>query len=299
MTSIVYTTDHFWEMASEMEVLSDILRSMRVEGSVYFCDHLEAPWTKEFMDTASAGFHMIRRGECWVIVDGNAERLGPGDLIFLGPGVDHVLTSDLPGEAVRASGVSTLLLCGYCDFADDTSSPLLDVFPTFAIVRDEELIRHPWLRSTFDQLSAEYLEQGPGAELIVNRLTEVVLIELIRINFGRKEQHGFLQALNDKPVSNALRLLHQRPGVAWTLENLAGKVGVSRAAFARRFKSLVGQPMFQYLTALRVQKAKELLRDTALPVYEIASRTGYESDLAFTRTFKKKTGLTPRQFRLQ
>lgn len=299
MVSIVYIRADPGEKVGVLEVLSDILRSMRVAGSVYFCDHLEAPWTKEWTDTTTAGFHMIRRGECWVIVNGETERLGPGDLIFIGPGVDHVLTSDLPGEEVRAHGVSTLLLCGYCDFADDTSSPLLNVFPTFAIVRDEELLRHPWLRSTFDQLSAEYLEQGPGAEIIVNRLTEVVLIELIRINFGRKKAHSFLQALNDKPVSKALGLLHQRPEHAWTLEKLSGEVGVSRAAFARRFKSLVGQPMFQYLTALRMQKAKELLRDSALPVYEVANRTGYESDLAFTRAFKKNTGKTPRKYRHQ
>jgi AraC-like DNA-binding protein len=281
-----------------MEILSDILRAMRVQGSVYFCDHLEPPWTKEFTDTQSAGFHLIRHGGCRVIAGDTVETLGGGDLVFLGPGIDHVLTSELPNEGPPADQTATLLLCGYCKFDDDTATPLLDVFPAFAIVRSEELVKHPWLRSTFDQLSSEYLEQSPGAELIVNRLTEVVLIELIRINFGREEPTGFLQALNDKQISNALRLMHQQPQQGWTLENLAGRVGLSRAAFARRFKSLVGQPMFAYLTALRMQRAKELLNDTGMPVYEVASRTGYESDLAFTRTFKKYTGRTPRQYRL-
>ena len=282
-----------------MEVLSDILRAMRVEGSVYFCDHLEAPWQKAWTDTTSAGFHMIREGACHVIVGDRNDVLRQGDLVFLGQGVDHELTSNLPGQGPLPGSERTLLLCGYCNFVDDTATPLLDVIPDFAIVRHEELIRHPWLRSTFDQLSTEYMAQGPGAELIVNRLTEVVLIELIRINFGREEHAAFLQALNDKPVSHALRLLHQAPDKSWTLENLAGSVGLSRAAFARRFKSLVGQPMFEYLTSLRMQRAKGLLRDTSLPVYEIANRAGYESDLAFTRTFKKQTGQTPRQYRLQ
>lgn len=280
-----------------MEVLSDILRSMRIGGSVYFCDHLDAPWTKTFIDTTTAGFHMIRRGECWVIVGDRTERLGPGDLIFLGPGVDHVLTSQLPGQTPAENAPRTLLLCGYCDFATDTLTPLLDVFPRVTIVRDEELIRHRWLRIIFDQLSAEYLEQRPGAELVVDKLTEAALIELIRINFGQQDSSPFLVALNDKAISKALKLLHTRPDREWTLEVLANDVAMSRAAFAKRFKSLVGQPMFQYLTALRMQKARELLRDTNLPVYEIAGRTGYESDLAFKKTFKKHSGMTPRQYR--
>jgi AraC-like DNA-binding protein len=280
-----------------MEVLSDILRSMRIKGSVYFCDHLAVPWTKTFTDTTTAGFHMIRRGECWVTVGDRTERLGPGDLIFVAPGVDHVLTSHLPGQMAAEYAPRTLLLCGYCDFATDTLTPLLAVFPRVTIVRDEELIRHPWLKSTFDQLSAEYLQQSPGAELVVDKLTEVVLIELIRINFGRQERNPFLAALNDKAISKALQLLHANFERAWTLEVLANAVAMSRAAFAKRFKSLVGQPMFQYLTALRMQKARELLRDTNLPVYEIAGRTGYESDLAFNKTFKKHSGMTPRQYR--
>ncbi len=138
-----------------MEVLSDILRSMRVEGSVYFCDHLKHPWTKEFLDTTSAGFHMIRQGECWVMANEEVEKLETGDLVFLGPGVDHILTSVVPSGERQGSSEDTLLLCGYCDFTDDTSTPLLDVFPSIAIVRKAELHAHPWLRSTFDQLSTE------------------------------------------------------------------------------------------------------------------------------------------------
>ena len=99
-----------------MEVLSDILRSMRVEGSVYFCDHLKAPWTKAFKDTTSASFHLVRRGECWVMSGDRLECLGPGDLVFIEPGRDHVLASQPPGQNPLAGEARTLLLCGYCDF---------------------------------------------------------------------------------------------------------------------------------------------------------------------------------------
>ena len=260
-----------------MEVLSDILRSMRVEASVYFCDMLDPPWTKTFDGASAAGFHMIRRGECWASVHGQTEYLGPGDL----------------------SGASTLLLCGYCDFVADTPTPLLNVIPELTIVRNEDFARHPFLKGTFDQLSAEYMVQGPGSELIVNKLTEVVLVELIRINFCREEGSPFLKALQDKSIAKALQFLHEQPEENWTIQDLAQAVGSSRAAFAKRFKALVGETVFQYLTSLRMQRAKDLLRNTTLPVYGVAERAGYESELAFTKAFKKQTGRTPRQYRLQ
>lgn len=280
-----------------MEVLSDILRSIRVEGSVYFCSQVAAPWRKEFRDTTCAGFHLIRRGACWAIVGDEVIRLSQGDLIFLRPGVDHLLTSESPDGNQADLGEDTLLLCGYCRYSDSAVTPLLEVFPTTTIVRDEELIKHPWLRGTFDQLSAEYLEQKPGSELIVNKLTEVVLVELIRINFGREQRHPFLEALSDKRISRSLQLIHEAPEYSWTLEQLAEQIGMSRAAFSKRFKALVGQPVFSYLTDLRMQKAKTLLQESMLPVYEVAARTGYESERAFTNTFKKHVGATPRRFR--
>jgi AraC-like DNA-binding protein len=270
---------------------------MRVQGSVYFCDHLNAPWTMEFKDTTSASFHLVRRGECWVTSADRSERLGPGDLLFVEPGRDHVLASQPPGHDAPLGAARTLLLCGYCDFTQETATPLLDVFPSLTIVREEELLKHPWLKGTLDQLSSEYMSQQPGAELVVNKLTEVVLVELIRINFGRAEQSQFVLALSDKRIAKALQHLHNKPDTAWTLEKMAEEIGMSRAAFAKRFKELVGQPMFEYLTRLRVQRAKELLQETKLPLYEVASRVGYESDLAFTKTFKKHAGITPTRYR--
>lgn len=280
-----------------MEVLSDILRSMRVDGSVYFCDRLRSPWTMEFNDTTSASFHLVRRGECWVISGDLLERLGPGDLVFIEPGRDHLLASQLPGQAPPTNEISTLLLCGYFNYAVETDRPLLDDFPSLIIVREEELLKRPWLKSTLDQLSTEYLSQQPGSDLVVNKLTEVVLVELIRINFGRDGDSRIIRALSDTRIAQALQCLHNDLQLSWTLEMMAEKVGMSRAAFAKQFKELVGRPMFEYLTSLRMQRAKELLRDTKLPLYEIANRVGYGSDLAFTKTFNKHMNTTPTRFR--
>ena len=281
----------------EMEALTAILRSMRVKCSVYFCETVVAPWSMEFSNTHAASFHLLRRGSAWVVSGEQQQRLSAGDLVFMEPGRTHVLSSDLPGDESDSDGAESLLLCGYWEYQHEISTPLMDVFPSMTIVREEELLRHPWLRSTLDQLSAEYLSGLPGSELVVNRLTEVVLIELIRINFGRSEKSHFVSALFDKPVSGALQRLHKQPEKAWTLELMAEQVNLSRASFAKRFKDLVRQPMFVYLTNLRVQRAKELLATTSLPLYEVADRVGYSSDLAFTKTFKKHTGVTPIGYR--
>lgn len=280
-----------------MELLSDILRAMRVRGSVYFCDHPEAPWSMEFRDRDSASFHLVRRGECWVALHDEVERLGPGDLLFVGPRVDHVLGSHPPGEAPEHTRSATLLLCGYFQFDMLAMHPLVESFPSLTIVREKDLLQHTWLKGTLDQLSAEYLSQKPGSEVVVDKLTEVLLVELIRINFGRSEQSRFIQALSDKQIARALNLLHAKPQASWTLDSLASEVAMSRATFASRFKELVGRTMFEYLTALRMERAQELLRTSEFPLYEVARRAGYESDLAFTKAFKRRLGITPTMYR--
>jgi AraC-like DNA-binding protein len=280
-----------------MPVLSDILTSLRAHGSVYFCDRRDPPWSMEFSDVESASFHLVRRGECWVIAGDVIERLGAGDLLFVEPGRKHVLTSEHPKEPRSNIASGILLLCGYCRFDTHLNHPLIKALPILDIVRGEELLEHAWLKNTLDQLSGEYTSGQPGSQIIVNKLTEILLIELIRINFGRSKQSGFIAALSDKQISKALELLHTTPQKAWTLEGLATEVAMSRAALAKRFKQLVGQTMFEYLTALRMQRAQELLRESDIPLYQVANRVGYESDLAFTKAFKRFLGMTPTSYR--
>jgi len=280
-----------------MDVLSDLLRSLRVSGTVYHCDQLKAPWTKEFFDTTAGSFHQIRRGGCWVATEGLVEHLGPGDFIFLAPGQDHTLSSHAPGETSLATDPDTLLLCGYCEFTNEVDSPMANLFPSISVIRDEVLQREKWLKSILSQLSSEYLSLQPGSQLTVNKLTEVMMVELIRMNFGRDEQSPLMRALADSHISDSLSHLHNDLARSWTLDILAKEVGMSRAGFAKKFKELVGSSMFDYLSQLRVQRAKELLIDTNYSLHEVANHIGYESDLAFTRTFKKRVGVTPTAYR--
>ena len=280
-----------------MEVLSDVLRGMRVQGSVYFCQRLESPWNLEFPGNEQANFHFVRRGGCWLFHNEGWERLGPGDLVFAAPGEPHSLVSSSPDHPDAPPIPEMALLCGYCRFDPGLSHPLLDSLPGITVVRDEELLRHVWLKSTLEQLSREYLCQQPGNELVVDKLTEILLVELIRINFGRSDQEGFVAALADPALARALEALHLEPHRPWTLETLASEAAMSRASLANRFKQRIGQTMFEYLTGLRMHRAKSMLRESDASIYKVANRVGYESDLAFAKAFKRVAGMTPKQYR--
>lgn len=280
-----------------MEVLSDILTTLRAHGSVYFCDRRTAPWTMEFNQPEGASFHLLRRGHCWLITDTLLEQLGPGDLLFVEAGLSHSLSSEHPDTPGLNTGPEALLMCGYCHFDMQISHPLMQSLSGVTIIRGEELLDMPALRNILDLLSSEFTSSQPGNQVIVNRLTEILLVELIRINFGRTGRNDFIAALADKKLSLALKLLHENPQQAWTLEKLASAAAMSRASLANKFRQLVGQTMFEYLSGLRMQHARDMLRNTDLAIPEIANRVGYESDPAFTKAFKRLSGITPTAFR--
>ena len=296
--------------ADGTDVLSEVLRSLRVAGTVYFCDSLVAPWTKRFADPDRASFHQVRGGVARLRVGEREVVLGPGDLAFLGPGVEHTLEA---GEADATSSAAgggrgdaggdgggdrgTLLLCGYCAFELGGTGPAASLFPELAVLGRERLSERAWLAGVLDRLGEEYLSPAPGAVLAVERLTEVLVVELVRLDFGRDGRGGLVRALADPKVAAALAALHAEPERPWTLESLARRTGLSRAGFAARFAERVGQPMFAYLTDLRVRRARTLLAESTLSLAEIAERVGYGSDAAFAKTFRRCTGTTPAAWR--
>ncbi|MDA0705893.1 MAG: AraC family transcriptional regulator [Proteobacteria bacterium] len=274
-----------------MEVLSDILDGMRATGSVYFCDFLVPPWELPYRDEDRAMFHLLRRGRCQLEIAGGTHDLEPGDFVFLAPRVDHSLSSDDPDSP------QTLLLCGYCRFDSIENDVLLRALPDYVLMRRDELEQWPWLSRTLEHLSAEYMSGAPGSELTVNKLTEVLLVQLLRADFGRRSDVGIVAALEDKRIARALTAIHADPGRHWTIEGAAKVASMSRSGFARRFKDLLELSFFDYLTRLRMRSARTLLTTSKIPVDMIAERVGYRSDLSFVKVFKKLHGETPRAYR--
>lgn len=274
-----------------MEVLSDILEGLRTSGSVYFCDFLVPPWEMRYEDEDRAMFHLVRRGRCRLEIAGEVHDLEAGDFVFIAPRVEHRVFS---GDA---DSPQTLLLCGYCSFDAVENDALLRALPGYVLMRRDEFDEWPWLGRTLEHLSAEYLSGAPGSELTVNKLTEVLLVQLLRADFGRKTDVGIVAALEDKRITRAMTAIHDDPGRHWTMANAAEVAAMSRSGFARRFKELLDQSFFDYLTRLRMRNARRLLTTSTLPVADVAERVGYRSDLSFVKAFKKLHGETPRAYR--
>jgi len=275
-----------------MEVLTDILKGLRATGSVYFCDFLVPPWELPYSGEERAMFHLVRRGHCQIAIDDAVHELVPGDFVFLAPGVDHVMRSKDTGDT------QTLLLCGYCQFENTRDDLLMRALPRFVILHGDELDEWPWLTRTLEHLSAEFKSGAPGSELTVNKLTEVLLVQLLRIDFGQSDRGGIVAALRDKRIAAAMTQIHQDPGSDWTIERAAETASMSRSGFARRFKALLQMSFFDYLTRLRMRNARELLASTNLRVADIGERVGYRSELSFVKAFKKLHAMTPRAWRL-
>ena len=276
-----------------MEVLSDILKGLKTSGSVYFCDFLLPPWELRYEKEERAMFHLVRRGRCQFEIDDEKHSLEPGDFAFIAPGADHALVSD------NSNVLQTLLLCGYCQFDAVADDVLLRALPRYVLMQQDEMDQWPWLTRTLEHLSAEYMSGAPGSDLTVNKLTEVLLVQLLRADFGRSSEIGVIAALRDKRIARALTEIHQNPGQNWTIENAAEKASMSRSGFARKFKELLETSFFDYLTRLRMRAAREFLTTTKLQIAMIGERVGYQSDLSFVKAFKKLHGETPRAFRLR
>ena len=157
-----------------------------------------------------------------------------------------------------------------------------------------------WLETTMRHTVAESLGGGPGNSDMLVRLTEILFVEVVRRYMQRlpTAHPGWLAGVRDPIVGQALRLLHSRPDEPWTVEELARAVAVSRSTLADRFTALIGETPMRYLAAWRMQLAKHLLKQTTLNLAEVASRVGYDSDVAFNRAFKRHVGQSPAAWRL-
>jgi transcriptional regulator GlxA family with amidase domain len=156
-----------------------------------------------------------------------------------------------------------------------------------------------WHANFARQLTDESRLGRPGADTVLTRLAELMFIEVLRRYLDELPpgQTGWLAGLRDEVVSKALTLLHGRPGHPWTLADLAHEAASSRSNLTKRFTELVGQPPMQYLTQWRMQVAANLLAQSGAKVATIGAEVGYDSEAAFSRAFKKATGLAPGAWR--
>lgn len=302
-----------------MDALTDILNSLRLKGGIYFQCLFSGPWGMNIEKTSVAEFHIITRGNCWLKLKDEEKLicLEAGDVVVFPHGQAHVLLDSPDGVALPvedvignqqvegygpviygSGGVSVNILCGYFEFDSRVHSPLIDALPMFIHIKGADATELSWLQTTINFICYETKEPRNGTQAVVNRLVEVMFIQIMRAYFVRSTQlSGILAALADSKVGLALNAIHQHPEKDWTLEMLAKFAGMSRTAFSKRFHELAKVTPMHYLTMWRMQKAKDALLSTNSNIQVIAENIGYQSEASFSKVFKKYIGNSPGAYR--
>lgn len=284
-----------------------------------------APWGQRFTGVpGSAGFQVILQGSCWLIPrEGEPVALHTGDVLFLPHGTGHGLADD-PGSvlaepacdprdasrfeerhAAPPAGVDlgedpagTVTLCGAYELRRGRTHPLLGTLPEIVHL-PARVGRRPELRAAVDLLGAEIGRERPGSAALVPALLDTLLLYILRAWFDERADAGagWPAALADPATTAALGAIHHEPGRSWTVESLATVAGLSRAAFARRFTALTGQPPLSYVTWWRMTTAARLLRESDAPLSAVAGKVGYRSEFAFAAAYKREFGTPPGRHR--
>jgi AraC-like DNA-binding protein len=308
-----------------MDAVAGLLDGPRARGAFLLRSSMVAPWSLRIEDEAPLTLVAVVRGEAWILPDnGDRVLLQRGDVAVIRGPEPYTVADDpatapqiriLPGQdcqpvegaeagemtdlGVRTWGNAadgdTELLTGTYLLDGEVSQRLLRALPALLVLCDDD-----WDCPLVALMADEIVKDEPGQEAVLDRLLDLLLIAVLRAWFARPEAEapGWYRAYGDPIVGQALRLLHHSPEHPWTVAELAGSTGVSRAALARRFNDLVGEPPMSFLTGWRIALAADLLREPGATVGSVAPRVGYGSPFALSTAFKRVRGISPQQHRV-
>ena len=307
-----------------MDALDGLLNGPRAQGAFLLRAVMDPPWSVRVQDEAPLSLVAMARGEAWVVPDrAEPSRLGPGDVAVL-RGPDPYLFADAPGtppraiihpgqrctdpagndlgralyQGVRTWGNSTeggtRMLVGSYERVSELGRRLLGALPDLVAV-PAATVASPLVGLLGDEIARD----EPGQDVVLDRMLDLLVVTVLRAWFASADGDppGWYRASADPIVGPALRLVHDEPARPWTVADLAAQVGVSRAALARRFTDLVGQPPMAYLTEWRLDLAAELLLEPGTTIGAVAQRVGYGSAFALSAAFRRVRGVSPREHR--
>ena len=302
-----------------MDLLTDILTTLRLRGTVYFHADFHSPWGMDIKGGQYANFHIVTAGRCWVrwCDDQDPLILEDGDLVVFPHGHRHVicdnrncvaepaekmLANSRPGKGGKlqygGDGRATSLICGHFEYDRNAQHPLLKALPSAMHFSGADMAEAEWEETVARMTVSESASSRPGASAITDRLAEVLLVQLIRAYIEQfPAVDGFLAAMSDRAICAALEKIHQDPAARWDVRRLAQAGGLSRSAFASRFRQQVGIGPMQYLTNWRMQQAADLLVDSGYSMAQIAERVGYSSEWSFAKAYKRCFGIGPGAYR--
>ncbi len=307
-----------------MDSLAGFLDGPRARGAFLLRSIMNPPWSLRIQDEAPLTVMAMVKGEAWIVYDDrDPESVHAGDIAIM-RGPQPYVVADTPttapqvviqpgqicetpeGESVYASmdlGVrtwgndldgSTVMLTGTYQADGEVSKRLLLALPTLIVMREDD-----WDCPVIPLLADEIVKDDLGQEVVLDRLLDLLVIAALRAWFARPEARSpsWYHAHADPVVGRALRLLHNNPAHPWTVASLAAEVGISRAALARRFTDLVGEPPMSFLTGWRLALAADLLHEPDATVGSVARRVGYSSPFTFSTAFKRVYGVSPQGHR--
>jgi AraC-like DNA-binding protein len=263
-------------------------------------------------------FHILVEGSCWLKMEGRQTALEAGDVLAFPFGTPHQLgygsggrmiapVADLPPKPWREvpvlsygkDGGRVRLLCGYLQCDAMSFRPLRAALPTLMHVRTAGTNDTAWLRATIGQMVREVDEPRTGGLSMLERLTEITFIELLRhqVMNAPAASVGWLAALADPSLGRCLCLIHDDPGQNWSVHELAAASALSRSTLTERFEALLGTSPMRYVRDWRLCLASVALTTTDRKVTAIAHDAGYASEAAFNRAFSRTFGVPPAAWR--
>jgi len=297
-----------------MDSLSQLIGSLRLQNAVYTRFEVSAPWGHRVTHRGQIKFVLVARGTCWLRTAALREplELQTGDLFLVLDGAPYSLSDRRSSrcvecgelESLRESflirygggGATSTLVSVALQLAEDDAGTLVAALPPFIHLRVDS--NRSGSLYALSELLRNEIQEELGSLPIVRRLAEALFISAVRHYVQQSElpKQGLLAAVADPQLRRALAEMHEDLARPWTVETLAARSGMSRASFAAKFRSKTGSTPLDYLTKQRIALARSLLREE-LPIAEIASRVGYESQISFTRAFSRVVGTTPGAFR--
>ena len=294
-----------------MDPLSEVFSLINIRGAR--CTRFEASgrWSYRFPAKPAVKFGAVLAGDCWIdFGEGQRHQLAAGDCFLLANASsyvlandDHVLSDDgmsafdwAQSDVARHEGNDTVLIAGTFSFEESDADLLLDSLPTFLLIPSRNASATV-VRSTLAILDIEIKGTQIGAAVLTDRLVDILLVQVLRAALIQDDGDnlGWISALADPRIGRAIGLMHGNAAYPWSLETLAGSVAMSRSAFSKRFKSLVGLAPLDYLLRWRMRLARNALRRGST-VATVASEVGYSSESAFGHAFKRIYGIAPRRY---
>lgn len=305
-----------------MDAVAGLLDGPRARGAFLLRPTLTRPWSMLIKDEAPLTLMAFVRGAGWIVPEGGEPvQLHPGDVALARGELAYVVADDpatapqvhiLPGnrcqtpegqeiDVMRFLGTRTwgndpegedVFVVGTYDLAGEVPGRLLRVLPDLLVLRGDE-----WETPLIALLADEVVKDAPGQEAVLDRLLDLLVIAVLRAWFSRDDAQApaWYRAQADPVVGQALRLMYDNPAMAWTVEKLAHEVGLSRAALARRFTDLVGEPPMAFLTGWRIALAADLIQEPGATIGSVAEQVGYGSSFALSTAFKRVRGISPQQ----